>query len=252
MDSCRDEKATSDATEAEGASRGDLKIEGWRATAIFYSMKACDGIVLTPVKFTPVKQVTNDVPKRNAYIPPSKRAEMKPEDVVLTAEDMESATLFPTLKPMTSSTKGATWTQIRTRLVKPLIEVVGDAIEKNKKELEDGIRQEKETDPRKMTDAQVVANGWNYIDIPKEIPDYSLEVEYPWATSEDWVKAPDFLPEMMNHPEKFLKYAQCMHKDGTSIKHAVQKSSAPVVVVHEEKKSQLSPFQQFWGPVKRH
>jgi hypothetical protein len=172
-----------------------------------------------------------------AYIPPSRRAE-KVEKEGPTQEDLTSA-LFPTLQAMSPTTSGATWKAIQKRMAKPLLEVVEKGIEREKKEIEDGIRQEKETDPRKMTDAQIAANGWNFVHVPVKIPDYSVEEpEYPWKPMTDWVKAPAFHPDIMNDSVAFLKYAECMDNEGNSI---------------ERKKKTVTVKKpiEFWGLVKK-
>ena len=172
-----------------------------------------------------------------AYIPPSRRAE-KVEKEGLTQEDLTSA-LFPTLQVMGPTTSGATWKDIRKRLAKPLLEVVENSMEREKKEIEDGIRQEKETDPRKMTEAQISANGWNFVHVPVKIPDYSVEEpEYPWKPMTDWEKAPTFHPEIMNDSVAFLKYAECMDAEGNSIER-------------KKKSVAVKKPTEFWGLVKK-
>ena len=85
-------------------------------------------------------------------------------------EEIASTEMFPTLKPMSPGTStGATWSQISTRLAQPVSmkAAVEEAMERERLALEEGIRQEQETDPFKMTDAQLDANGWVRLMIPK-------------------------------------------------------------------------------------
>ena len=214
-------------------------------TYFFTSMlKPCQGIELQPIKFTPTKDVAQS---KQIYIPPCKRAEKKPEDAVLTASDMDSATLFPTLNPMHPTTKGASWNQIRARLTKPLVNVIEDAIERERKETEEGILQEMETDPTKMTEKQRKANGWESISIPSEMPDFSvMHAEYPWNPETDWLHVPDFSPDIMNDSSKFLKYAECMHADGSPIERTVHRSTMNPLVRAQQPQERLA-FQRFWG-----
>jgi hypothetical protein len=174
---------------------------------------------------------------------------MKPEDIVLTAEDMDSATLFPTLGPMPPTTNGASWNQIRTRLTKPLVNVVEEAIERERKEAEEGMRREMETDPTKMTEQQRKANGWDSITIPSKLADFSvIDAEYPWNVQKDWLNVPDFTPDIMNDSSKFLKYATCMNADGSDIERAMKRSATnPLIVVNNVIEQQGTAFQKFWG-----
>jgi len=191
-----------------------------------------------------MKKIESEAPKSRAYVPPSQRTAKK-EELTLSVDDMASATLFPTLNSMSPTTSGATWTQIRTRLAKPLTEVVGDAIERERKALEDGIRQEKETDPRKMTDAQVLANGWNYLR-PTTQEFSVVDTEYPWSPTTDWTTAPEFSPDLMEDSQKFLKYAQCMNEDGTPLERASRKPTNPLVVVEKQ-----SVTKKFWDAARK-
>ena len=185
-----------------------------------------------------------EAPKARAYVPPSQRSAKK-EDLTLSVDDMASSTLFPTLDSMSPTTSGATWTQIRTRLAKPLTEVVGDAIERERKAIEEGIRQEKETDPRKMTDAQVLANGWNYLR-PTVQEFCVVDTEYPWSPTTDWTTAPEFSPDLMEDSQKFLKYAQCMNEDGTPLERRSRKPTNPLVVVEKQ-----SVTKKFWDAARK-
>jgi len=190
-----------------------------------------------------MKKIEPEAPKTRAYVPPSQRTAKK-EELTLSVDDMASATLFPTLNSMSPTTSGATWTQIRTRLAKPLTEVVGEAIERERKALEDGIRQEKETDPRKMTDAQVLANGWNYLGATTQ--DFCVvDTEYPWSPTTDWSTAPEFSPDLMEDSQKFLKYAQCMNEDGTPLERRSHKPTNPLVVVKQ------SVTKKFWDAARK-
>jgi hypothetical protein len=191
-----------------------------------------------------MKKMEPEAPKSRAYVPPSQRTAKK-EELTLSVDDMASATLFPTLNSMSPTTSGATWTQIRTRLAKPLTEVVGDAIERERKALEDGIRQEKETDPRKMTDAQVLANGWNYLR-PTTQEFSVVDTEYPWSPTTDWTTAPEFSPDLMEDSQKFLKYAQCMNEDGTPLERVSRKPTNPLVVVEKQ-----SVTKKFWDAARK-
>ena len=191
-----------------------------------------------------MKKIEPEAPKARSYVPPSQRTAKK-EGLTLSVDDMASSTLFPTLDSMSPTTSGATWTQIRTRLAKPLTEVVGDAIERERKAIEEGIRQEKETDPRKMTDAQVLANGWNYLR-PTVQEFCVVDTEYPWSPTTDWTTAPEFSPDLMEDSQKFLKYAQCMNEDGTPLERRSRKPTNPLVVVEKQ-----SVTKKFWDAARK-
>jgi superfamily I DNA/RNA helicase len=141
--------------------------------------KICEGTILTPMKGADlIKQQTTEAAKTDSrYLPPWMRKAVLDEKKKngLTAEEVASTELFPTLKPMQPCTNtNATWSQIGSRLAQPisLKKVVEDSIEREQKLIEEGIRQQQETDPFKMTEQQLEERGWKRIRALKNREDF--------------------------------------------------------------------------------
>jgi hypothetical protein len=158
------------------------------------------------------------------YVAPwMRKSAPKEEKKGLTAEEMASTEMFPTLKPMNPGTStGATWSQISTRLAQPLSmkAAVEEAIERERLALEEGIRQEQETDPSKMTPAQLEANGWVRLTIPKTREEWLARMEKaakdaPRQEPEpsEWGLSP-FTEEAMNNPDLYTERFRAMCSDG--------------------------------------
>jgi hypothetical protein len=96
-----------------------------------------------------------------------------------------------------------------------------------------------------MTDAQVLANGWNYLR-PTTQEFSVVDTEYPWSPTTDWNTAPEFSPDLMEDSQKFLKYAQCMNEDGTPLERASRKPTNPLVVVEKQ-----SVTKKFWDAARK-
>jgi hypothetical protein len=151
---------------------------------IFYTIrlemsKACEGNILTPIKGAELMklQVTETQTTESRYLPPwmRKAALEEKKKNGLTAEEVASTDMFPTLKPMQPCTNtNASWSQIGSRLAQPisLKKVVEDSIERERKLIEEGIRQEQETDPFKMTEEQLENRGWTRIKMLKNREDF--------------------------------------------------------------------------------
>ena len=199
--------------------------------------KACDGVVLTPMKFAP--QPVEVTVSKAKYLPPSARAAVKKEET-LTKDDMDSTKLFPTLGG------ASTWKQLGSRFSKPLSEVVGNAIERERKAQEDGIREENETDPRKMKDANVIAAGWDYIET-KETSECIIENDDDKYVASGW--GGEITEMMMQQPEVFLKNIQCVNVDGTPLERHVAQKKEMAIVAPIVKTG--SPMQQFWSGIKK-
>lgn len=141
--------------------------------------KLCEGTILTPMKGADLikQQNTETVKTDSRYLPPwmRKAASDEKKKNGLTAEEIASNELFPTLKPMQPCTNtNATWSQIGSRLAQPisLKKVVEDSIERERKLIEEGIRREQETDPFKMTEQQLENRGWKRIQALKNREDF--------------------------------------------------------------------------------
>ena len=132
--------------------------------------KPCQGIALKRMTGAELAKLAPTVPASRYVAPWMRKSAPKEEKKTLTVEEIASTEMFPTLKPMSPGTStGATWSQISTRLAQPVSmkAAVEEAMERERLALEEGIRQEQETDPFKMTDAQLDANGWVRLMIPK-------------------------------------------------------------------------------------
>ena len=108
--------------------------------------KPCNGITIVPTKGVELLKPVAKVIGR--YVPPSERAKKEP---TLTADEMNSDKLFPTLG-------GATWPQIRERMARPLNML--DRVKTTIEEAERNAEKEPETDTSKMTDEELEAAGW--------------------------------------------------------------------------------------------
>jgi hypothetical protein len=140
--------------------------------------KPSEGIKLAPVKWSelvkkepvplPLAAVPAPAAPPSKYVPPSQRSTEAKKEKELTAGDLDSAKLFPSLQnsatnvlpPMLPMTSGASWTQIRNRIEGGMKEHIVEKIEEQKQSLEEKIRIENEEDPYKMTVAQREARGW--------------------------------------------------------------------------------------------
>jgi hypothetical protein len=158
-----------------------------------------------------------------------RKAEPKEEKNGLTADDLASAEMFPSLKPMQAGVgKGASWAEIGKRLTQPvsLKGVVEDAIERRRLEEEEGIRQEQETDPFKMSKTQLESQGWVCLNIAKGRGGYlsTYMVDTPAQDEEvypahEWGPSP-FTEEGMKNADLFMERFQCLNPDGTSVERS--------------------------------
>ena len=192
--------------------------------------KPCEGITLKPL--TGAELVQSAAPKEptSKYVAPwMRKAEPNEEKKVLSAQDLASAEMFPALKPMqVGAGKGASWAEISKRLAQPanLKGVVENAIERRRLEEEEGVRQEQETDPFKMTKAQLEKQGWASIKIPKGRGGYfsSYMTDSPPGDEEiypvhEWGPSP-FTEEGMKNPDLFMERFQCLNPDGTLVERS--------------------------------
>ena len=175
-------------------------------------MKPCHGsVALALIKGSELVKAPEPVKK--GYIRPSERP------IIV---DVTSQTAFPALNPMRHG-DGASWSQIRSRLTddssfKRRIEL---RIEREEKELAEGIRQEQVTDPLEMTPEQLAANGWHVLTRPEkftELPEILEENLYnartPWTTLG--------IPlDVMNNPSKAVQFVECVYHDGTPVERTV-------------------------------
>jgi len=183
--------------------------------------KPCQGTALKPMTGAELaKQQPTESASR--YMAPWMRKSVpKEEKKSLTAEEIASTDMFPTLKPMSSATSnGATWSQISTRLAQPISmkAAVEEAMERERLAIEEGIRQEQETDPSKMTEAQLDANGWVRLTIPKTRQQWLARMaakEAPRQEPElsEWGPSP-FTEEAMKNPDLYVERFRAMCSDG--------------------------------------
>ena len=167
--------------------------------------KPCEGIRLAPMKMVPVPVTGKPavvVPK-SSYVPPSKRTEVEKEVKTLSKEDLSSKDMFPTLAPMKPTTTGASWGQLRNRLAAPVPQVeknfkatLEDRIERERKEVEEGVRLENLTDPLEMPPHILEQNGWATIRMPPATSPLAWHDSYmgrlsnrPYISEDDWFNA---------------------------------------------------------------
>jgi hypothetical protein len=136
--------------------------------------KPSEGITLKPVKWSELVKkesvvVTAPPPvAASKYVPPTMRAVEAKKEKELSADDLGSAKLFPSLTyvptkglpPMLPTTTGASWSQIRNRIEGGMKEHIVEKIEAQKQSEEDRIRNENQEDPYQMTIEQRDAKGW--------------------------------------------------------------------------------------------
>lgn len=205
--------------------------------------KPCEGIVLTPVKFTPVEPAAQ--PTTSRYIPPFQKAAMKKEAPTLTKDDIISTSMFPTLS-------GTVWKDTKDHTATPMNQVIEAAIEREKKAIEEGIRERNERDLDKMSKEQLLADGWTILN--PETTELTTELPYCAVTDTDalylqsgWGE--EITEMMMQQPEVFLKHAQCVYADGSPIeRRKIQTKKLPMHTY--AKPIYTNPVQQFWNLAK--
>ena len=183
--------------------------------------KPCEGIALKPLK--PSEFSVPIVLPNNRYIVPSARPVL--QNVPLTASEIASEKLFPSLSPKNSTT--TSWPQIQARLkgeVEPLNfkKNVIMGIEREQKSLEENARREQITDPCEMTVDQLETNGWVSL---------SLKLKKDWVEGflerntdapnnpivmTDW-ESMTLTPEIANDPVKMQFYVECTNMDGSPV-----------------------------------
>ena len=139
--------------------------------------KPCQGIALKPLTGAELAKLQPAAPvPASRYVTPWMR-KSKDENKKLTTEELASTDMFPTLKPMEAgSVKGASWSQISTRLAQPISmkAVVEEAMERERLATEQNL-QANEKDRWNMTDAELEAAGWTRITVkmsPERIAEY--------------------------------------------------------------------------------
>ena len=165
--------------------------------------KPCDGIRIAPMKMVPLPKAAGAaaVPKAS-YVPPSRRTEVEKEVAkTLTADELQSKELFPTLAPMKPATTGASWGQLRNRLASPetppatknFKATLEERIKREVREVEEGIRLENITDPLEMPPQIRLQNGWETIQMPTTLQWHQSYADRlaarPCISDEDWYNA---------------------------------------------------------------
>jgi len=172
--------------------------------------RPCDGIKLAPVKGSQLMNTAAAAAPAPAsrYVPPARRSPQDVKAEPLKAIDARSETDFPTLGGAPPAKKA--W---GTKPPANMKEVVNLAIEKQAA----GIVAKEETDPFKMTEEQLEAEGW------VSLPFYREAMEEPLPETpeqqEDHSSWTTFgIPrEVMEDPDKMMKFVQCVYADGTPI-----------------------------------
>lgn len=183
--------------------------------------RPCDGIKLAPVKGSELMNAAAAAPApapTSRYVPPARRSPQDVKAEPLKAIDARSEADFPTLgaAPPAKKAWGA----------KPSVnmkEVVNLAIEKQAA----GIVAKEETDPFKMTEEQLEAEGWVRLPFHREAVEEPLP-ETP-QKQEDHSSWTTFgIPrEVMEDPDKMMKFVQCVYADGTPIER--KKVAEPII-----------------------
>lgn len=183
--------------------------------------KPCEGVRLAPMKGSQMIRAAPVAEEKGRYVPPSARKDLPPEIKALTAEELGSKELFPTLKA------GASWSQIRTRLALPVQDFKGtiqQRLEREKKELEQGIQEELETDPMQMTEAKLARDGWVTRKLPVDLAGHHefidrfarrhvIEPEDYWNAKTEWTT--------FGVPEGYDRnLVECVNIDGTPIERS--------------------------------
>jgi len=182
---------------------------------------------MTGAELSKQQPVTAAAPASRYVAPWLRKSAPKEEKKGLTLEEMASTEMFPSLKPMSpGASTGATWSQITTRLAQPLSmkAAVEEAIERERLAIEEGIRQEQETDPSKMTEAQLEANGWVRLTIPRTREEWRARMEKAAALAprqepepSEWGPSP-FTEEAMNNPDLYTERFRAMCSDGKPVR----------------------------------
>ena len=183
--------------------------------------RPCDGIKLAPVKGSELMNAAAAAPATaptSRYVPPARRSPQDIKAEPLKAIDARSEADFPTL--------GGTATPKKAWGVKPsanMKEVVNLAIEKQAA----GIVAKEETDPFKMTEEQLEAEGWVRLPFHREAVEEPLP-ETP-QQQEDHSSWTTFgIPrEVMEDPDKMMKFVKCVYADGTPIER--KKVAEPII-----------------------
>jgi hypothetical protein len=173
----------------------------------------CQGIALKPVRLADIAAAAAKAPIASKYLRPSDRAKTGPTP--LTADELSSKTMFPTL--------GITTTVASQMSYKKNVE---DGIKKAQKDLEEGQRREQITDPSQMTAEELQKNGWVNLSL---IPNWERRqtfidglVDKNVLVTED---GPLILtPEIVADPVKLKFYTQIFNMDGTPIERQKETS----------------------------
>ena len=142
------------------------------------------------------------------YVPPSRRSPQDVKAEPLKAIDARSEADFPTLGGAAPPKKA--WG------AKPPVnmkEVVNLAIERQAA----GIIAKEETDPFKMTAEQLEAEGWVSLPFHREAVEEPLpEIPEQQEDHSSWTTF-GIPREVMEDPDKMMKFVQCVYADGTPI-----------------------------------
>jgi hypothetical protein len=199
--------------------------------------KPCEGVILTPMKFTHVEKTPI---KTGRYIPPSQKTDIKKEVTPLTKEDMSSTNMFPSLL-------GAVWKENKNQGATSMSQVIGAAIEREKKALE---AENREKDLEKMSDKQLLADGWNIVNLENtSLPDCSITDTDALYLQSGWGE--EITQIMMHQPEVFLKHVQCVYEDGSPIERRKMRTKTPIIDTYIQSTPITNPVKQFWNLAKK-
>jgi hypothetical protein len=174
----------------------------------------CQGIALKPVRLADIAAAAvAQAPTANKYVRPSDRAKTGPTP--LTADELSSKTMFPTLG---LTTKVASQMSYKKN--------VEDGIKKAQKDLEEGLRREQITDPSQMTAEELQKNGWANLSL---IPNWERRQTFIDSLVDKNVLVTEdgpliLTPEIVADPVKLKFYTQIFNMDGTPIEREKETS----------------------------
>ena len=160
--------------------------------------KPCQGTELAPIKLSTI------VTAPSKYVLPSARK----ETAVLSAKEMSSEVLFPTL----GAVEKKAWAPALS--FKKNVEV---GIERTKTEVEEGVRREQITDPYEMTRDELEKNGWHTMSLKPDLQQFDAKIRiHPEAYT---AETDPFLltPDLVKNESVLRSCTELINADGTPI-----------------------------------